>query len=311
MLPKIIVILGPTASGKSSLAVRLAKKFNGEIVNADSRQVYREMDIGTGKTNEIEDLKRRGKTVYISGVRHHLVDVALPNKQFTLAQYQRLAFKVIDDILRRGKLPIIAGGTGLYVKAVVDNLDIPRVAPNKKLRNKLEKLSSRALFARLKKLDPKTAAAIDKHNRRRLIRALEVILAKKTSFKELQKTKKPRYEALQTGLKVPREILRKKIENRFNQMIKNGLVEETQKLLKNYNPDLPSMSGIGYNEIRQYLENKIALDQAVEMSVKRTYQYAKRQMTWFKKDQRIIWITDPKVSFKIIYDFLKLNNSRT
>ena len=293
---KIIVILGPTASGKSSLAIKLAAKFKGEIVNADSRQVYREMNIGTGKTDSLD-----------SKIRHHLLDIIAPNKPFSLAQYQRLAILAIDDVLRRKKVPIICGGTGLYIRAIVDNLDIPRVKPNIKLRQKLEKQTIAKLFSQLIKLDPITAKIIDQYNKRRLVRALEVVLAKQTSFTELQKTKKLRYEVLQIGIKTDRVILRQRIEKRFNQMIKNGLIDETKKLLKKYPINLPSMSGIGYLEISQYLAGEIPFQEAVNRAVARTYQYSKRQMTWFKKDGRIEWISKTSQANKLISNFLKNN----
>src|SRR3989304_2914607 len=286
---KIIVILGPTASGKSSLAIKLAARFKGEIVNADSRQVYKEMNIGTGKTDS-----------FSSKIPHHLLDVVSPDKPFSLAQYQRLAFRAIDDVLRREKVPIICGGTGLYIRAIVDNLDIPRVKPNIKLRQKLEKQTLAKLFSQLKKLDPKTAKIIDQYNKRRLVRALEVVLAKQTSFTELQKTKKLRYEVLQIGIKTDRVILRQRIEKRFNQIIKKGLIEETKKLLKKYPINLPSMSGIGYLETSQYLAGEIPFQEAVNRAVARTYQYSKRQMTWFKKDERIKWISKTSQANKLI-----------
>lgn len=292
--PKIIVILGPTASGKSSLAIKLAERFNGEIVNADSRQVYKEMNIGTGKTDSLG-----------SKIRHHLIDIVSPDKPFSLAQYQRLAFRAIDDILERKKIPIICGGTGLYIRAIVDNLDIPKVKPDIELRQKLEEQTVAKLFARLKKCDPKTAMIIDRHNKRRLIRALEVVLTRQTSFTDLQKIKKPRYDVLQIGLKTERAILRQRIEKRFKQMIKDGLIDETKKLLKKYPVNLPSMSGIGYLEIGLYLAGEISLDEAINRAVARTYQYSKRQMTWFKKDERIKWITSPREAIKLASKFLK------
>ena len=293
-LPKLIVILGPTASGKSSLAIKLAAKFKGEIMNADSRQVYREMNIGTGKTDS-----------FSSKIPHHLLDVVSPDKPFSLAQYQRLSFRAIDDVLRREKVPIICGGTGLYIRAIIDNLDIPRVKPNIKLRQKLEKQTIAKLFSQLIKLDPKTAKIIDQYNKRRLVRALEVVLAKQTSFTDLQKTKKPRYAVLQIGTKTDRVILRQRIEKRFNQMIKNGLIDETKKLLKKYPINLPSMSGIGYLEISQYLAGEIPFQEAVNRAVARTYQYSKRQMTWFKKDERIKWVDSLRDAIKYSAIFLK------
>jgi len=293
-LPKLIVILGPTASGKSSLAIKLAAKFKGEIMNADSRQVYREMNIGTGKTDS-----------FSSKIPHHLLDVVSPDKPFSLAQYQRLAILAIDDVLRRKKVPIICGGTGLYIRAIVDNLDIPRVKPNIKLRQKLEKQTIAKLFSQLIKLDPITAKIIDQYNKRRLVRALEVVLTKQTSFTDLQKTKKLRYEVLQIGIKTDRVILRQRIEKRFNQMIKKGLIEETKKLLKKYPTNLPSMSGIGYLEISQYLAGEIPFQEAVNRAVARTYQYSKRQMTWFKKDERIKWVDSLRDAIKYSAIFLK------
>ncbi len=286
--------MGPTASGKSSLAIKLAEKFKGEIVNADSRQVYKKMDIGTGKTDSLG-----------SKVRHHLLDIVSPDKPFSLAQYQRLAFRAIDDILKRKKLPIICGGTGLYIRAIVDNLNIPKVKPDIKLRQKLEKQTVAKLFSRLEKLDPRTAKIIDQNNKRRLVRALEVVLTKCASFTELQKIKKPRYEVLQIGLKTERAILRQRIENRFKQMIKDGLIEEAKKLLSKYSPDLPSMSGIGYLEMGLYLSGEISLDVAIQKAVARTYQYSKRQTTWFKKDERIKWVTSPREAIKYSAIFLK------
>lgn len=317
--PKIIAILGPTASGKSSLALKLAEKYNGEIVNADSRQVYKKMDIGTGKVSrdKISNFQflrlcqgSGGQAIskqlyFCEKIRHHLLDVVNPDKPFSLAQYQRLAFRAIDDILKRKKIPIICGGTGLYIRAIVDNLDIPKVKPDSKLRQKLEKQTAAKLFSQLKKLDPKTAKIIDQHNKRRLVRALEVVLTKQTSFTELQKIQEPRYDVLQIGIKTDRQILRQRIEKRFKQMIKNGLIEETKNLLKKYPTNLPSMSGIGYSEIGQYLTGEISLDEAIQKAVARTYQYSKRQITWFKKNERIKWIDTSAQAVKLSSLFLK------
>jgi len=164
--PPLVVILGPTASGKSELAIKLAKKFGGEIVSADSRQIYQEMDIGTGKLTKKQ----------MASIAHHLINLVKPDQEFTLAQYKKLAIKTIKNIQKRNKLPFLVGGTGLYIQTVVDNLIIPQVKPNKKLRNKLEKLTNQELLIQLKKIDPLTAKIIDPYNKRRLIRALEVCL---------------------------------------------------------------------------------------------------------------------------------------
>ncbi|MBL7155448.1 MAG: tRNA (adenosine(37)-N6)-dimethylallyltransferase MiaA [Candidatus Portnoybacteria bacterium] len=291
---KLIVILGPTASGKSDLAIKLAKKFNGEIVSADSRQIYQEMDIGTNKLTKKQ----------MSGIKHYLIDLIKPDQEFTLAQYKKRAVKIIKDIQKRGKLPFLVGGTGLYIQAIVDNLQIPQVRPNKKLRNKLEKLSNQELFKQLKKLDPLTAAAIDPHNKRRLIRALEVCLITKKPFSKQRKKGQPLFDVCQIGLKLPKETLNKKIDQRVEKMIQAGLIEENKKLAKKYSFDLPAMSGIGYQEISRYLKDEINLEEAKKLIKQYTRQYARRQMSWFKKDKRIKWIEAQNQAEKLLRNFL-------
>ena len=205
---KLIVILGPTASGKSELAFKLAKKFsvrgrpvsgwNGvEIVSADSRQIYQEMDIGTAKPTKEE----------IKNIPHHLIDLIKPDQEFSLAQYKKQAIKAIQNIQKKGKLPFLVGGTGLYIQAVVENLDIPRVKPDKKIRARLEKITNQELIKKLKKLDPLAASAIDLNNKRRLIRALEVCLKTKKTFSSQKKKKRPLFDTLQIGLKLNKKIL--------------------------------------------------------------------------------------------------------
>ena len=277
---KLIVILGPTASGKSDLAIKLAKKFSGEIVSADSRQIYKEMDIGTNKLTQKQ----------MSGIKHYLIDMIKPDQEFTLAQYKRLAVKAIKDIQKRGKLPFLVGGTGLYIQVIVDNLQIPRAKPDKKLRNKLEKLTNQELLQQLKKIDPLTARAIDLNNKRRLIRALEVCLKTKKPFSQQRKKGQPLFDVCQIGLKLNKKTLERRINQRVEQMLKMGLIEEAKKLTKKYSLDWPAMSGIGYQEISQYLQGKINLEQVKALIKQHTRQYARRQMTWFKKDQRINWL---------------------
>ena len=316
---KLIVILGPTASGKSDLAIKLAKKFNGEIISADSRQVYQEMNIGTAKV-EIKRVKKgtvpKGQSLKQglslrdspfmgpSMIPHYLIDIIKPNQEFTLAQYKKLAIKIIKDIRKRGKLPFLVGGTGLYIQAIVDNLQIPKVEPDKKIRNKLEKLTNQELCQQLKKLDPLSAAIIDHHNKRRLIRALEVCLITKKPFSEQRKKGQPLFDVCQIGLKVNKKTLEKIINQRVDKMVKAGLVEEVKKLAQKYSPDLPSMSGIGYQEIIPYLQSKITLEQAKELIKQHSRQYARRQTSWFKRDKRIIWVNNYQKAQKVIADFL-------
>jgi tRNA dimethylallyltransferase len=292
--PKLIVILGPTGSGKSELAVKLAKKFEGEIVSADSRQIYQEMDIGTAKITKKQ----------MAGIPHYLINRVKPNQEFTLARYKKEAIKIIKDIQKRNQLPFLVGGTGLYIQAVVDNLQIPQVKSDKKLRNKLERLTNQQLYQRLKKLDPLALQTIDPNNKRRMIRALEVCLKTKKPFSRQKQKGRALFNILQIGLKLDKKTLEKRINQRVGKMFKAGLVREVEKLIKKYRPGLASMSGIGYQEIIPYLQNKISLSQAKKLIKLHTRQYARRQMTWFKRDQRIIWLDNYKKAEQTIKQFL-------
>lgn len=287
---KLIVILGPTASGKTELALKLAKKFNGEIVSADSRQIYKEMDIGTAKPSKKE--------------LHHLIDIIKPDQEFTLAQYKNKALKIIRDIQRRDKLPLLVGGTGLYIQSIVDNLKIPQVKPDKELRKELEKMTNQELFEKLKKLDEQATSFIDINNKRRLIRALEVCLITKKPFSQQREKGKKLFDVLQIGIKTNKEELEKRIDKRTEQMVEMGLVDEVKNLLNKYSPDLPSMNSIGYQEIIQYLKEEIDLNKARELIKKHTQQYTKRQMTWFKRDKRINWIKNAKEAEKLAREFI-------
>ncbi|PIT88390.1 MAG: tRNA (adenosine(37)-N6)-dimethylallyltransferase MiaA [Candidatus Magasanikbacteria bacterium CG10_big_fil_rev_8_21_14_0_10_36_32] len=300
-LPKIIIILGPTASGKTALSLKLAKKFNGEIINADSRQVYKEMNIGTAK--EPCDAKRKGYLV--RGITHHLMDIVKPDEEFTLAHFKKIAMEKINDILKRKKLPIIVGGTGLYIWAIVDNLDIPTVAPDAKLRKKLEKKSLLDLVKMLKKVDPLSAEKIDLKNPRRVIRALEVFLQSKGSFIAQQKKFPLLFNALQIGIRIPREILYRRINVRVDEQIKDGLIKEVKKLAKKYSWSLPSMSGLGYKQTGYYLRGEKTLTEAVELIKRDTRRYAKKQMAWFKRDKKIKWVKDLKSAEKLVKKFIK------
>jgi len=301
---KLIVILGPTASGKTGLALELAKKFNGEIVNADSRQIYREMNIGTGK---IETKKNNIQYPISNNISIHLINIINPNQKFSLAQYKKLAVNKIKDIQKRNKIPFLVGGTGLYISSVIDNLEIPKAPPNNKIREKLEKLNSEELFEKLRKIDLKSAEIIGENNKRKLIRALEVYEITGKTFSAQQTKSKSLFNVLQIGIKTDREKLYKKIDRRVDKMIEIGLVKEVEKLTQKYSFDLPAMSGIGYQEISLYLQNKIALEETIQKMKFRTHQYARRQMTWFKKDKRIEWIENYKEAEKLVKKFIKIN----
>lgn len=278
---KMIVVLGPTASGKSDLAVRLAKKWNGEVVSADSRQVYKGLNIGTGKITKRE----------MRGIPHHLIDVASPTKTFTVAQYKKLADKSIGRIWSRGKLPIICGGTGFYVRAVIDNLLIPKVPPNKKLREYLDKKTASELFAMLKKLDQRRAGEIDAKNPRRLIRAIEIAkhLGKVPALTIRQRND---CDILEIGIVINNEELKTRIKKRLLARIKHGMIDEAKRLYKQ-GMSLRRMNDLGleYRYLAKYLNGEISKKEMIIKLEKEIWQYAKRQRTWFKKDKRIRWFT--------------------
>ncbi|PIV45148.1 MAG: tRNA (adenosine(37)-N6)-dimethylallyltransferase MiaA [Candidatus Nealsonbacteria bacterium CG02_land_8_20_14_3_00_37_10] len=292
---KLIVILGPTASGKSELAVKLAEKFNGEVISADSRQVYKGMDIGTGKITKKE----------MRGIPHYLLDIASPKRRFSVVQYKKLALKSINKIFKKGKIPILCGGTGFYIQAVVDGIIIPEVKPDWKLRKQLELIATEELFKKLKKLDPQRAKTIDRNNRRRLIRALEVVIKTKRPVPALKKNPLP-YPVLMIGIKKEKEELKKLIKKRFFKWLKQGLIKEVKKLKKlGLSWKKIEDFGIHYRVIAQYLQDKINYKKMIENSLKELQNYAKRQMTWFKKDKRICWVKNHKEAEKLVKKFLK------
>ncbi len=265
--------------GKTILSLDLAEAVNGEIVSADSRQVYRFMDIGTAKPTPAERAR----------VPHHLLDVVNPDQPFTLAQYQRLAYAAIADIHQRGRVPLLVGGTGLYVRAVLDGLRIPEVLPDPELRARLAKeaavISAEALHARLAALDPTAAARIDPRNVRRVIRALEVCLTAGQPISELQQASPPPYRILRIGLTRPRTQLYARIDARVDAMIAAGLVDEVHSLLaRGYGPELPAMSGLGYRQICQHLAGKMTLEEAVREIKRKTRRFVHQQGTWFRSD---------------------------
>lgn len=281
--PKVLVIVGSTASGKSALAVQLAGQFNGEVISADSRQVYRGLDIGSGKLG----MRER------KGVRHHLLDVANPKRTFSVAQFQKRANQALQDIAERGKLPIICGGTGFYIQALVDDLVLPPVKTNSKLRKSLEKLTTEELFKRLHKLDPKRATNIDSKNPRRLVRAIEIATA--LGQVPIAKEAPCQYDFLQIGLRVPEEILREKINKRLARWLKQGLMAEVKKLRRQkISFKRIKEFGLEYFYLAEFLEGKISKEKMIEKSQTAIYQYAKRQLTWFKRDKRINWILAKK-----------------
>lgn len=270
--------MGATASGKSDLAVDLARKFNGEIISADSRQVYKGLDIGSGKITE-EEMK---------GISHYLLDVISPQKIFDVAQFKKLADKYIEDILKRGKVPILCGGTGFYIQAVIDNVLLPEIKRDEKLRKSLELLSVEELFKKLKKMDSERAKTIDPKNPHRLIRAIEIVsqLGKVPPISSLDS----KWDVLQIGIKTDKDVLNKRIEKRFYKRVKEGIIEEAKKLhQKGLSYKRMEEIGLAHKYIVLFLKEKILKEEFIEGSIKEEQKYAKRQNTWFKRDKRIKW----------------------
>jgi len=292
-LEKIIIIVGPTASGKSELAVKLAKLLKGEVVSADSRQIYQGLNIGSGKVPGRWRRSGSSSVFLYKNVVHHCIDTINPKKQVSVAQFQKAANKAVKNIIRRGHVPIICGGTAHWVDGLVYNQKFPRVKPDLKLRTQLERKTTAQLYSQLKKLDPDRAKNIDAKNPRRLIRALEIVLTTGQVVPQLKQ--KTQYDALWLGIKVDQETLAKKIDKRLKQWLKQGLLHEIEILHK---------QGISWQQIEQfgldykfgtlYLQDQISYDDMVTKSATSIKQYAKRQMTWWKRNKEIRWVQPTK-----------------
>ena len=279
-MQKIVVILGTNASGKSDLGIRLASHFRGEIVSADSRQVYRGLDLGSGKITPAQ----------AATVKHHLIDVADVSEYYSVAQFQRAAYSALESICAAGKLPFVVGGTGLYISAIVEGYQLVDVPPNDPLRTELESLPLPDLVARLERCDPDAAGRIDKANPRRLIRAIEIASA---GYGNLAAHKKaPRYDCLQFGLNWPREILEQRIEKRLRERLANGMIEEVAALRARGVPDLRlEKLGLEYRYIARYLRGELrTIEELHSRLLIAIRHFAKEQLTWFKRDGRIIWL---------------------
>lgn len=302
--PPLVAIVGPTASGKTALAVRLCREVGGEVVSADSRQVYRGMDIGTAKATPKEQ----------AGVPHHLLDVVNPDQALGLAEFQALAYTAIDDILARGRVPFLVGGTGQYAMAVLEGWQVPRVPPDEGLRRELyrqaEDEGPGALHARLQALDPAAARRIDPRNVRRVIRALEVCLVTGRPISEQQEKAPPPYRILILGLELPRDVLYERIDRRVEAMMAAGLEDEVRRLVAaGYGFDLPAMSGVGYGQFRAYLAGEASLDETVQAIKRATRRFVRHQANWFRRDDpRIHWLdarADPfEPALHLVHDFL-------
>ncbi len=298
-LPKLVVVLGPTASGKSGLGIALAQRFNGEIVSADSRQVYRGLDIGTAKVTPEEQAL----------VPHHLLDIADPREVYTVAQFQRDAVAAIDNILERGRQPFLVGGSPHYIQAVVDNLQIPHIEPQPELRAQLERRPLPELLAQLENLDPQSAARIDRNNPRRVIRALEVCLISGKPFSQQRRVAQPLYQSLLLGIQWPREVLYQRIDRRVDERMRQGMVQEVQGLLdKGVGHERLEALGLEYRYISRLLRGEFKSEaEMVEKLKYAIHDFTRRQLTWFRRDKRIVWVAggDWERAEEVVGEFLK------
>ena len=291
--PKVIVICGPTASGKTALSIELAKKINGEIISCDSMQIYKYMDIGTAKPT-LEEQKE---------VKHHLIDFVEPNQRYSVAEYKKDAEKSIEEILSKGKTPIIVGGTGLYVDSLIYGIEYPEIELDEEYRKQLEKeieeKGLESLYNKAKEIDSKAMEKISPNDKKRIMRVVEIYKATgktKTEQEIESRTHEVKYDYKVFAIKMDREKLYERINKRVDLMVRKGLIEEVQNILKKYDKFPTAMQGLGYKEVVEYLDGKTTKEEMIDKIKMQTRRYAKRQITWFKKNKQTVWIENNELS---------------
>ena len=285
--PKVIVICGPTASGKTTLSIQLAQKINGEIISSDSMQIYKDMNIGTAKPDQQE----------MQGIKHYLLDFVEPNQRYSVADYKKDAENAIEDILQKGKVPIIVGGTGLYVDSLIYGIEYPNIEFDenyrKELERRVEKEGLEKLYEKAKKIDPQAMKKISRNDQKRILRVLEIYNAtgKTKTEQEIESRKNEvKYDYRVFAINMDREKLYDRINKRVDIMIQKGLIEEVENLLKKYNEFPTAMQGLGYKEVVEYIQGKVLKEDMIENIKRESRRYAKRQITWFKKNKQTLWI---------------------
>ena len=286
--PKVIVIVGPTASGKTALSIELAKKINGEIISCDSMQIYKDMNIGSAKPT-IEEMQ---------GIKHYLIDEIEPTQRFSVAEYKKRAEKAIEEIIKKGKMPIVVGGTGLYANSLIYGIEYNEIKYDEKYRNELMKLAQtedglESLFEKAKKIDPKAMEKISKNDKKRIVRILEIYNSTgttKTKQEKESRKKEVKYDYKVFALNMERSVLYERINKRVDIMLEQGLIEEVKNILKKYNEFPTAMQAIGYKEIVEYFNGDLTKEEAIEKIKQESRRYAKRQLTWFKKIANVKWL---------------------
>ena len=302
--PKVLVICGPTCSGKTGLSIELAKKINGEIVSADSMQIYKDMNIGTAKVTKEE----------MQGIKHYLIDFVSPEKRYSVAEFKKDALNAIKEILEKGKVPIIVGGTGLYIDSLVNGIEYNEIETDLKYREELEALAKEKglefLYNKAYEIDKESTEKISVNDKKRIFRILEIYKSTGKTKTELEiesRKNEPIYDYIIFGIKLDREKLYEKINLRVDQMIEQGLIEEVENMCIKYSDFPTAMQGLGYKEIKQYLDGTITKEEAIEKIKMETRRYAKRQITWFKRNEKIIWLdNDPKTNLDTILQTLTI-----
>ena len=284
---KVIVICGPTASGKTALSIKLAKKINGEIVSSDSMQIYKDMNIGTAKPTKEE----------MQDIKHYLIDFISPNQRYSVADYKNDAEKAIQEIIDKGKIPIVVGGTGLYIDTLIYGIEYPKIEFDEEYRNKLDQREKKEgldkIYEEAKKIDEEAIKKISPNDKKRIFRILEIYHStgkNKTEQEIISRQKGPKYDYKVFAINIEREKLYERINKRVDIMIENGLIEEVNKLLTKYDEFPTAMQGLGYKEVKEFIENKISKEEMIDKIKQESRRYAKRQITWFKKNKQTIWI---------------------
>ena len=300
--PKVIVICGPTASGKTKLSIELAKKLNGEIVSADSMQIYKDMTIGTAKPTKEE----------MQGIKHYLIDFVSPDTRYNVAEYKKDAINAIDEIIAKGKTPIVVGGTGLYVNSLIYEIDYPEIELDLNYRKKIEKIAEHEgldrLYEMAVKVDKQAMQKISSNDKKRICRVLEIYHATgktKTQMEIESRLREPKYNYLVFGINMDRDKLYDRINRRVDIMIKDGLIDEVKAVLDKYNDFPTAMQGLGYKEVAEYLNGETTKDDMIEKIKMETRRYAKRQLTWFRRYEDIVWINgldDTQKNVDIIWE---------